>query len=137
MERCRCNAALQQVFADTLNTCFSFPSRVDTCLFCTGAHPALPAEISGEIPLSQNTDTPRETLLTATLHDALPASRLALLGTIIKPDSVSALVRLGATKVQSVTIGDQVDGAMVVAIDEGVMVLSESGQTRKLTLPGD
>lgn len=87
--------------------------------------------------MSQTTETPAETLEAATNENALPHSRLALLGTIIKPDTATALVRLGSDTVQSVTIGDEIGGAQVVAIEEGELYLEQHGRARKLTLPGD
>ena len=50
-------------------------------------------------------------------------SRVRVNGQVVKPH-------------RSVTVGDRVGGGAVVAIDDGVLMLSQSGQTRKLTLPG-
>ena len=86
--------------------------------------------------MSQKTETPRHTLVAATRMKALPASKLVLLGTIIKPDSVRALVRLGKNDVKYVSVGDLIGGATVVAIDEGIMVLSQHSRIRRLHLPG-
>jgi hypothetical protein len=51
------------------------------------------------------------------------------------PDSARALVRLNGA-VATVKTGDKLDRATVVAIGEGVVVLSRGGRDARLRLPG-
>ncbi len=86
--------------------------------------------------MSDNTETPQETLRAATDEKALRQSWATLLGTVIKPDEVKALIRYSSGKIANVTIGDRVGRGTVVAIEDGVVMLSLNGGTRKLTLGG-
>ncbi len=85
--------------------------------------------------MSQTTETPRETLAIATLEHALPRARLTLIGTLIKPGSSKALLRINNARIRSVVIGDKIAGGRVIAIDEGILVLEKYGVETRLTLP--
>lgn len=85
--------------------------------------------------MSETTQTPEATLAAATTQDALPKARLSLLGTVLGPDMSHALVRVGKSKVARVSVGDTLDGATVAAIGEGVLMLSRSGHSERLSLP--
>ena len=87
--------------------------------------------------MSDNTETPPETLRAATRENALPQSWVTLLGTVIKPDEAKALVRYSSGRIASVTAGDRLGRGTVIAIDDGTLMLALSGETRKLTLPGN
>ena len=86
--------------------------------------------------MSDNTETPQETLRAATHENALRQSWATLLGTVVKPDEVKALIRYSSGKIAKVTPGDRVGRGTVVAIEDGVLMLSLSGETRKLTVGG-
>jgi Tfp pilus assembly protein PilP len=85
--------------------------------------------------MTDETETPATTLAAATQMDALTNARLTLLGTMHGPDSARALVRLNGA-VATVKTGDKLDRATVVAIGEGVVVLSRGGRDARLRLPG-
>jgi hypothetical protein len=85
--------------------------------------------------MTDQTETPAETLAAATQQGALPDGRLTLLGTLHGPDSARALLRHEG-RVASVSNGDSIDGATVAAIGEGVVILARRRGTERLTLPG-
>ena len=87
--------------------------------------------------MSQNTDTPQDTLRTATREGAMKQAWATLLGTVIKPDTVRALVRFSSGKIRTVTLGDKIGRGTVMAIEDGIVVLALDGDTRKLAVPGD
>ena len=87
--------------------------------------------------MSQNTDTPQETLRAATMEDALEKSWVTLLGTVIKPDSVKALVRYSNGQIKSVTTGDKLGRGTIVAIEDGTLMLAMNGTSRRLVVPGN
>ncbi len=86
--------------------------------------------------MSDQTNTPRETLRAATHENALHQSWATLLGTIVKPGEVKALIRYSSGKIANVTPGDRVGRGTVVAIEDGVVMLTLNGKTRKLTVGG-
>lgn len=86
--------------------------------------------------MSDQTETPQKTLQTATVENAMPKSWVTLLGTVIKPGSVKALVRYSSGRIDTVTPGDKLGNGRVVAIEEGALMLALNGKTKKLTLPG-
>lgn len=86
--------------------------------------------------MSDQTETPQETLRAATDENALRQSWATLLGTVVKPDEVRALIRYSSGRITSVTTGDRVGRGRVAAIDDGVVMLALNGQTRKLTIGG-
>lgn len=87
--------------------------------------------------MSEHTETPPETLRTATRENALKHAWVTLLGTVVKPGDARALVRYGNGKIASVTPGDRLGRGTVVAIEDGTLMLALSGEVRKLTVPGD
>ena len=87
--------------------------------------------------MSDYTETPQETLRAATIENALPKGWVTLLGTLIKPDSVKALVRYSSGRTDSVTTGDKLGNGKVVAIEDGTLMLALNGSTKKLTVPGN
>ena len=86
--------------------------------------------------MSQTTETPQKTLATATDENALPPARFVLIGTFIKPESLKALVRVKNSRILSVTLGDKISGARVVAIEEGVLHLEQQGRKSCLKIAG-
>lgn len=86
--------------------------------------------------MSDQTDTPQETLRAATTENALRQTWATVLGTVVKPGEVRALIRYSSGKVASVTTGDRVGRGTVVAIEDGVVMLALGGGTRKLTVGG-
>lgn len=86
--------------------------------------------------MSDNTETPRDTLRAATHQNALRQSWATVLGTVIKPDEVKALIRFSNGKIANVTRGDRVGRGTVVAIEDGVVVLTLNGETRKMVVGG-
>lgn len=87
--------------------------------------------------MSDYTETPPETLRAATDENALEQSWVTLLGTVIKPDSVKALVRYSSGRIKSVTTGDKLGNGTIVAIEEGTLMLALNGTSRKLIIPGN
>lgn len=85
--------------------------------------------------MASETDTPRETLETATHKNALPSGRLALLGTFMKPDGDRALIRTASGKIATVTKGTTIGNAKVIAIEEGRLVLMRGTNTTTLEMP--
>ncbi len=86
--------------------------------------------------MSDQTETPRKTLRAATEENALRQSWATLLGTVVKPGEVKALIRYSNGKIANVTTGDRVGRGTIVAIEDGVVMLSLGGKTRKLTVGG-
>ena len=85
--------------------------------------------------MASETDTPRETLETATEKNALPSGRLALLGTFMKPDGDRALIRTASGKIATVTKGTTIGNAKVIAIEDGKLVLMRGTNTTTLEMP--
>lgn len=86
--------------------------------------------------MSDQTDTPRETLRAATTENTLRQSWATVLGTVVKPGEVKALIRYSSGRIANVTPGDRVGRGTVVAIEDGAVMLSLGGETRKLTVGG-
>jgi len=86
--------------------------------------------------MTEITKTPPKVIAAATEKDAMPHMQLALIGTILKPDSMKALVRLNNRRIKSVTINDRISGARVVAIHDGSLELEQRGHKTRLTIPG-
>lgn len=87
--------------------------------------------------MSKKTDTPQETLQAATMEDALENSWVTLLGTVIKPDSVKAMVRYSNGRIKSVSTGDRLGRGRIVAIEDGTLMLALNGTSRRLVIPGN
>ena len=87
--------------------------------------------------MAQTTETPAETLQAATEENVLPAGGLALLGTFLKPEAATALIRTPTGDTRTVTIGDKIGRYTVAAIETGALHIAQAdGRARKLTLPG-
>lgn len=87
--------------------------------------------------MAQETETPSETLESATEAGRLPLRNLTLLGTFTGSDTPQALVRHGDGRVQKVAPGDRIGARRVVAIDQKSLILIRKGATLRLTLPDD
>ena len=87
--------------------------------------------------MATETESPPETRAAATDRGVMPHRGTALLGTMISATGASALVRLGTSEIRSVAPGDRLGRAIVMAIEPGVLHLSQSGQSRRLVLPGN
>ena len=81
------------------------------------------------------TETPQDTLDAATQDNVLPQRGLALLGTFLKSDGAEALVRTPSGKIESITEGDRLNGAQVMAIAEGEVMLARNGTATRLRMP--
>ncbi|MEQ9261209.1 MAG: hypothetical protein RIG84_19140 [Roseovarius sp.] len=90
--------------------------------------------------MSQTTNTTPlsdETISSATELDALPnAPRPVLLGTYLKPDGASALIRTPKGKLQQVKVGDRIGQAQIHAIEMGRVHMLLLNQPHALTIPG-
>jgi len=84
--------------------------------------------------MTDQTKTPAATLAAATQERALPIARLTLLGTVHGPGTARALLRIDG-RIETVSNGDDIDGAIVAAIGEGVVILARGSATERLTLP--
>ncbi|WP_245306272.1 pilus assembly protein PilP [Roseovarius aestuariivivens] len=82
------------------------------------------------------TETPQETLEAATEDNVFPRRGLALLGTFLKTGGAEALVRTPSGNIESIMEGDRIDGARVMAIGEGEVVLARGGSATRLRMPG-
>ncbi|WP_170383056.1 hypothetical protein [Ruegeria atlantica] len=72
----------------------------------------------------------------ATQKGALNKSSLSVLGVFGPKSDMRALMRMSSGRVKEVKLGSRVSSGTVVAIDaEGVM-LRQSGQTKRITIPG-
>ncbi len=72
----------------------------------------------------------------ATQKGALKKNSVSLLGVFGPKTDMRALVRLSSGRVKEVKLGSSVSSGTVVAIDaEGVM-LRQSGQTKRIAIPG-
>ncbi|MBP1805911.1 hypothetical protein [Rubellimicrobium aerolatum] len=87
----------------------------------------LVSKSKGHIPAAAESD--------ATLRDALPLDRTALIGLLQGPQGNAALVRLASGAVVKVAEGQAVDGAEVIAIDERGLRLRRGREVVLLTMP--
>jgi hypothetical protein len=85
--------------------------------------------------MSDQTETPAAILAAATAQATFPARGPVLLGTMHGPDSARALLRLDGGEIRRVETGDQVAGATVAAIGEGVVILSDGRHAQRLEMP--
>jgi len=81
------------------------------------------------------TETPTETLETATERDTLPLEILTLIGTFVRPDSSDALIRRGNGRIERVRMGDRLGWRRVAAIEPGALILTRNGDTHRLSIP--
>jgi Tfp pilus assembly protein PilP len=87
--------------------------------------------------MSNETDTPQETLAAATIEEVLPIHRMTLLGTFDKGDTLSALIRTPDGDIHMLRPGDTLGQATVTAIEMGVLRLSVGAHSTKLTMPNE
>jgi len=85
--------------------------------------------------MTDQTETPAATLAAATTRMELPGIGITLLGTMHGPGSARALLRIDGGAIRRVETGAQVAGATVVAIGEGVIILSDGRRARRLEMP--
>lgn len=81
------------------------------------------------------TQTPPEISRAATLDNALPLDRLALLGTFGTEGQMRALFRLPSGRIRGVAPGDRIKGARVAAVAAGHVILERGGETEAFALP--
>ncbi|MCD1620045.1 type II secretion system protein N [Salipiger marinus] len=81
------------------------------------------------------TGTPPQIAATATTQAPLPRSRPLLLGVFGRDQHRAALVLKKDGRTEAVGIGDMVDGAQVVAIDQNRIALARRGAAQWITLP--
>lgn len=87
--------------------------------------------------MSNETETPQETLAAATIEEVLPIHRMTLLGTFDKGDTLSALIRTPDGAIHMLRPGDTLGNATVTAIDMGVLRLSVGAHSARLTMPDE
>ena len=76
------------------------------------------------------------TYCSATVRDALPQARPALLGTFLKPEGNNALVRMPDGAIRRLKVGDRIGQAQVVSIAMGQLKLALLGEVHTLAIPG-
>ncbi|MCA0904811.1 hypothetical protein LCM27_00220 [Ruegeria marisrubri] len=72
----------------------------------------------------------------ATQRGALKKSSVSVLGVFGPKADMRALMRLSSGRVKEVKPGSRVASGTVVAIDEHGIMLRQSGQTRRIAIPG-
>lgn len=82
---------------------------------------------------THGTPTPQKVVDLATERATL--ERMALIGTFGAETSPGALLRLPGGGFEKVTVGDDVAGGTVLAIDAGRLILSRMGAELILSLP--
>ncbi len=72
----------------------------------------------------------------ATQKGALKKSSVSVLGVFGSKTNMRALMRLSSGRVKEVKPGSRVASGTVVAIDEHGVMLRQSGQTKRIAIPG-
>ncbi|WP_170752815.1 hypothetical protein [Ruegeria lacuscaerulensis] len=72
----------------------------------------------------------------ATQKSALKKNSVSLLGVFGPKSDLRALMRLSSGRVKEVKPGSRVSSGTVVAIDPDGVMLRQSGQTRRIAIPG-
>ncbi len=72
----------------------------------------------------------------ATQKGALRKNSVSVLGIFGPKTDLRALMRLASGRVKEVKPGSRVSSGTVVAIDEHGVMLRQSGQTRRIEIPG-
>ncbi|MDA7963865.1 hypothetical protein [Ruegeria sp.] len=72
----------------------------------------------------------------ATQKGALKKNSVAVLGIFGPKAELRALMRLSSGRVKEVKPGSRVASGTVVAIDEDGIMLRQSGQTKRIVIPG-
>ena len=73
---------------------------------------------------------------TATQKGALKKNTVSVLGIFGPKSDLRALMRLSSGRVKEVKPGSRVASGTVIAIDEDGIMLRQSGQTKRITIPG-
>lgn len=73
---------------------------------------------------------------TATQKSVLHKHSVSVLGVFGPSADMRALVRLSSGRVKEVKTGSRVASGTVVAIDEHGVMVRQSGQTRRIAIPG-
>ena len=84
------------------------------------------------------TPTPAETLAAATQTDVpiqTNERRATLIGTYIKPEGSTAIVRMRSGRIRQITLGDRIGQARVTLIEDGAIRVTSKDQNYRLTLP--
>lgn len=79
---------------------------------------------------------PEQTQADATIPEAIPLDRTALVGLFHGPDGSSALLRLPSGSIVKVAAGERVAGGRVTAISQDGLRLQRNGEELILTMPG-
>lgn len=72
----------------------------------------------------------------ATQRGKLQRNAIAVLGVFGPQDKLQALVRLSNGRVKKVKSGERIASGQIVAIDKDGLVLRQSGQNRRIDIPG-
>ncbi len=72
----------------------------------------------------------------ATQQGALNKSSVSVLGVFGPKADMRALVRMGSGRVKKVRPGSRVSSGKVLAIDEDGIMLRQSGQNKRIAIPG-
>ncbi|GAA6158189.1 MULTISPECIES: hypothetical protein [unclassified Ruegeria] len=72
----------------------------------------------------------------ATQKSALKKNSVSLLGVFGPKSDLRALMRMSSGRVKEVKPGSRVSSGTVVAIDPDGVMLRQSGQTRRIVIPG-
>jgi len=72
----------------------------------------------------------------ATQKGALKKNSVSLLGDFGSKADMRALMRLSSVRVKEVKPGSRVSSGTVVAIDADGVILRQSGQTKRIAIPG-
>ncbi|WP_170399409.1 hypothetical protein [Ruegeria arenilitoris] len=72
----------------------------------------------------------------ATQKGALNKSSVSVLGVFGPKSDMRALVRMSSGRVKEVKPGSRVSSSTVVAIDDDGVMLRQSGQTKRIAIPG-
>ncbi|CUH68411.1 hypothetical protein TG4357_03554 [Thalassovita gelatinovora] len=76
------------------------------------------------------------TRIEATQPDAMPMGFTSLIGTLLTPKGPAAYLKLSQGRVRRVQTGDIIDGARIVAIEDGELTLTRGSDTRAMRIPG-
>jgi hypothetical protein len=98
--------------------------------------PLRPHGRPGDLGMEHHGEVPETVQADATLPEAIPLDRTALIGLFHGPDGSSALLRLPSGSVTKVAAGDTVDGGRVTAINEDGLRLRKGDDEIVLTMPG-
>ena len=72
----------------------------------------------------------------ATQKGALKKNSVSVLGVFGSKANMRALMRLSSGRVKEVKPGSRVSSGTVIAIDDEGVMLRQSGQTRRIAIPG-